>query len=170
MGWHQGHIVLFRANESAFSGYHLVDATTAVRLMTACPDGWNPTGNLEPAGILCFRNIPGNNNQWELAVESWNGSLTLIPNTPYGPYCSGLSPKGTVVACSGQPIVVHRVADGSSIPVSASRVVLGWIDETHVVVAADSPTSVTVVDTTTNVAAPTTAKGSFFGALPGGLD
>jgi len=170
VGWHQGHIVLFLANETAFAGYHLIDATDATRLATVCPSGWEVTGNIEPAGVLCWRNIPGSPNQWSLAVESWRGVLTMVPSTPEGPYCTGLSPRGTYVACSGQPIVVHRVADGAPVPVPASRVVLGWIDETHVVVGADTPPANVVVDITTGTAAPTTALGAYMTALPGGLD
>jgi hypothetical protein len=165
-GWHAGHIILFIANVTAFSGIHLIDASSAVRVMTACPDGWEITGNLEPAGILCYRTNPGNG---DVAVESWKGVLTPIPNTPYGGDCAGLSSAGTYVACSGQPIIVHRVADGSPTRVSASRVVLGWIDDTHLVVGADTDPKTIVVDVTTDRAASTPAQGTYMGALPGGL-
>ena len=186
VGWHGGHLVMALGPNAPPQneyegflrghGYHVADALTGTRLLDLCPGADSPVPE-SPGGTVCvvYPNV---------SVVSWDAATWSAPkdgnSAMWGPLAPGgllMATRITATPCSGcrsDSGVFLVDARGVAYPqpnLPREAAPEGWIDATHLLLAADlAPNGLSVVDTTTGqVAAVPNATGFFAAALPGGL-
>jgi hypothetical protein len=137
LGWHQGNLVLAVVQACTFEqvpspvAWHMVDAGTALRLLSVgtstCTPGWWPS----PAGLACFDYKKSQTN-----VYDWSGRATATVTTSAGG-TPALSPSGAFLSVTegggyGDPSPVtsgYNVSGGPPLRFPGAMACL-WIDET----------------------------------------
>ena len=168
MGWHAGKLVLAVVTACTFeqvpapAAWHVVSASTALRLVTVgdayCMPGWWPS----PAGLVCT-----DTNTMQVRVYNWSGQITsTVPGNGGSP---ALSPDGSLVSTAnggglGDPSPVTTIvhSTGGVQVVNPGVMACLWIDSTSLL-APDAVFSYPGGDVVSETA------GQCAGRFPGGL-
>ena len=171
VGWHAGQLVLavgsaFTQNVASnpygtFSGYHVVNATTANRTFAIDCD---PGGPLTPAGTACLGGgVP------LITIDFSGNPRRLFTSTPLG---AAVSPDGNhvVYCCSSGQLQLWDTVAGSTKPLGpAAGPANGWIDNTHALSEGSLSPQPQVIDITTGKTTAVSALGEVVGRIPGDL-
>jgi hypothetical protein len=196
VGWHNGALVMAIGRNSPpqnggewferGSGYHVANAQTGDRILSLCDAGQSYVPE-SPAGTVC-------NRYPNASVISWDGGSRAVPKAGACAIWGPLSPAGVMASrnialadggCTGGSSIFLVAADGTqdhSRALAPQSLPEGWIDNTHLVVVADTPpfsppdfvAPRSIVDTRTGLAVTIETSGGAYGgffasALPGGL-
>ena len=185
MGWHNGLLVLavwppctFEPAGLVPTGWHVANATTAVRVGTIGKNNCVPSAWPSPAGVLCVDLSVNAGGLGAAYKYDWAGNISAqVPVQKGRDFQSGMSPSGlSYFMTPGQGI--GAPAPSTKIGPFASQqgaLVAGhaaclWIDETHLL----APDAVIAVASTASggltasvIALP--ASGQCAGRFPGGL-
>jgi len=188
IGWHHGTLVLAVGGigaqnvplnpYGAWFGYHIVDAGTAKRLATLCPDDQG-VGLIGPAGVVCgglsaAKHPCTSGNTWRYYIQDWKGHCghIVLPKVASAmedsQWVEPLSPDGTHVLLEGKLVgmngKVTTLPDLSSDSVSYG----GWIDSWHTIGIANSRVFILDIRSGAILVGSAITTDSFFGTLLGG--
>ncbi len=94
-----------------------------------CDNSAGPEGPIEPVGAICFH--PGA----APSFQRWDGSPFDFPGAVPNPmqYLNAISPEGTRVAVGQSQLWIYGPG-GRAERLNQSGYVMGWLDESHIVI------------------------------------
>ena len=147
VGWHAGALAVavshLPGNQypapnpyAAYNGYHLVSATTGLRIASLCADSTNKgtidaLGSLNPMGTLCVRQTPRGR---ALYLDTWTGQPRLL-NPALPSFAAALTPDGRYLAATasdGRIVVQDQTSHLRRLTITGAP--LGWLDDDHLIV------------------------------------
>lgn len=152
----------YSPNPYGATEYHVINATTADRLVTLCGGDYAPEGPVEPFGVMCA--FGGAN------FKSWDGSILPTPAAiPLpGPMLNAASPSGQRVAV-GQANISIWGPNGASTNLNVSGTVYGWLDNDHLVIQKTGASQLSIVTVSTQASVDTKDATAYLGTLPAAL-
>jgi hypothetical protein len=174
IGWTGGRLILavseprccraITGNPYDAYSYHVVDPDTGSSFASLCDNSAGPEGPIEPIGAICYH--PGA----APSFERWDGSPFDFPGAVPNPiqYQNAISPEGTRVAVGQSQIWIYGPR-GRAEPLDKAGYVLGWLDESHIVIQQGYAPFLSVIEVdafTLQSIAEISPAGAYLGTFP----